>query len=89
MKREDSPQNRFPQKRNGVLHPKFGPGVCTMYAHSVSGGEKIMVKFDSMEETQLVFCSELTSLPSHSVSPDPATSRNSGWVGGNNYESRK
>lgn len=87
MKQEDS--RRFPQKRNGVMHPEFGPGVCTMYAHSVSDGDKIMVKFDSLAETKLVFCSELTSLPSHSESPDPVYSRNSGWVGGNNYRSRK
>jgi hypothetical protein len=87
MKQEDS--RRFPQKRNGVLHPEFGAGVCTMYAHSVSDGDRIMVKFDSLTETKLVFCSELTSLPSHSVSPDPAYSRNSGWVGGNNYKQRK
>ena len=89
MKTEDSPQYRFPQKRNGVLHPVFGPGVCTMYAHSVSDGEKIMVKFDGETETKLVFCSELTSLPSHSVSPDPKFSRNSGWVGGNHYRSKE
>lgn len=87
MKQEDS--RRFPQKRNGVLHQEFGPGVCTTYAHSVSAGDKIQVKFDRLTEIKLVLCSELTSLPSHSESPDPAYSRNSGWIGGNNYGSRK
>jgi hypothetical protein len=87
MKTKDS--RRFPQKRNGVYHPKFGAGVATTYAHSVSAiGDKIMVKFDHESEDKLVPCNELTSLPSHSVSPDSATSRNSGWIGGNNYRSK-
>ena len=87
MKQEDS--RRFPQRRNGVSHAEFGAGVVTLGRHSISDGSLVQVKFDDYTDAKLVHCDELTSLPSRSVSPDPATSRNSGWVGGNKYRSRK
>ena len=78
---------RFPQKRNGVSHPKYGSGVVILAEHSVGSGS-VLVQFDSETDRVLVPIEELTSLPSRGESPDPKTHRNSGWVGGNNYRQR-
>ena len=87
MKQEDA--RRFPQRRNGVLHQVYGAGVVTLGRNSVSDGSLVMVKFEDYPDPKLVRCDELTSLPSLGISPDPATSRNSGWVGGNHYKTKK
>ena len=79
---------RFPQKRNGVSHPTLGSGVVVLAEHSVGTG-MAMVQFDSATEPMLVPIRDLTSLPSRGESPDPKTHRNSGWVGGNNYRTRR
>ena len=89
--------HKFPQKRNGVSHPLYGVGVVTAGRYAVSDGDgdgdgdgdSVMVKFDSYTDPKIVKCDDLESVPSRGVSPDPATSRNSGWVGGNSYRKRK
>ncbi len=83
MKEEDS--RRFPQKRNGVIHKNFGIGIVTLNRHSIGDGSVVMVKFDQHEDEKIIKCDELVSYPSRGESPSPSTSRNSGWVGGNNY----
>jgi hypothetical protein len=80
--------HRFPQKRNGVLHPSKGKGVVYLAEHSVGPG-LVSVQFDDMPAPEIVLISELTSLPSRGESPDPKTHRNSGWCGDNNYRTRK
>lgn len=87
MKLEDT--RRFPQRRNGVKHDTYGIGVVTMGRYSISDGDSVQVKFDNHPEQIIVKCYELTSFPSRGESPDPAVSRNSGWVCGNSYKSRK
>ena len=82
MKSEDS--RRFPQRRNGVHHSLFGDGVVTIGPGGLPDG-KVMVKFDEYADEKAVPATELTSLPSRGESPDPATSRFSGWVGGSSY----
>ena len=81
--------HKFPEKRNGVSHPLYGVGVVTAGRYAVSDGDSVMVKFDLYTDPKIVKCDDLESVPSRGVSPDPATSRNSGWVGGNSYRKRK
>ena len=91
MKTEDS--RRFPQRRNGVSHPVYGNGVVeTVLTGSNMPTRQlwntVLVDFDGAGKIW-VGPQELTSQPSRGVSPDPKTSRYSGWVGGNSYRSRK
>lgn len=88
MTTQESDTRRFPQRRNGVHHQKYGPGVVIMGRDTLQDGT-CFVKFDSQEDSVWVACDELTSMPSRGESPDPKTSRNSGWVGGNNYRRKK
>lgn len=83
MRPEES--RRFPQTRNGVRHSIYGDGIVT-YNRGFSSEQAVMVRFDGTDKDTEVFADELASLPSRGISPDPATSRNSGWIGGNNYK---
>jgi hypothetical protein len=85
-KREED-SRRFPQRRNGVHHPVFGAGVVTMGRMSPTG-KSVQVKFVDHAEEKSVAIAQLTPLPSHSQSPDPQTSRYSGYIGGNSYRQR-
>lgn len=76
----------FPQRRNGVRHPKHGLGVVTQGRASANERGECEVKFDGEETPIWIFMGELTSAPERSESPDPKSSRNSGWVGGSNYQ---
>lgn len=69
----------FPKRRDGVWHAEFGGGVCVHTLYDTPGANR-RIKFDDGE--RWVAASELTPMPSRAVSPDPATSRNSGWVSG-------
>ena len=80
---------RFPQKRNGVGHAVHGFGVVTMGEHFVVQPSSVQVKFEKIDTPIIVKIEELWSSPAHGESPDPKTSRNSGWVGHNNYRTRK
>lgn len=82
MKDED--KNRFPQRRNGVTHPSYGMGVV-LRRHN----DTCAVQFADQAEEVYVDANTLESIPALSISPDPKTHRRSGYVGGNNYRSRK
>lgn len=82
MKQEDT--RRFPQRRNGVHHPKFGYGVVELAPHNVGGGT-CLVKFVEAQNPIWVDPNELSSAPAYGVSPDPKLSRNSGYVGVSGY----
>lgn len=86
MKQEDT--QRFPQRRNGVSHPVFGLGVVTLAPHNIGEGFA-GVKFDNYPDPKIVETKDLTSVPSRGESPDPAVSRFSGYIGGNNYKGRR
>lgn len=75
---------RFPQTRNGVTCVGHGPGVVT----GSYDGQRVFVKFDKYDRPILVPKDELQSLPSRGESPDPATSRFSGYMG-NSYRRKK
>jgi hypothetical protein len=68
----------FPRRRNGVLHAQYGPGTCITTLDIQ--GPNTLIKFRDMQ--RWVPASELTPCPSQAVSPDPKTSRNSGWISG-------
>jgi hypothetical protein len=79
--------NSFPSKRNGCRHAEFGDGVITSYPYENTEKVRVIkVRFDKFNIDFCVPCDSLTSLPSRGISPDPATSRNSGWMGMNNYK---
>lgn len=76
---------RFPQTRNGVRHPALGAGVVK----GVYDEKRVFVTFQSNPDAPLLVNSnELTSAPEFGESPDPATSRFSGYMG-NSYRRKK
>lgn len=84
----ESESRRFPQRRNGVKHPTYGVGTVTLGPGASPEG-MVQVKFESLPGPLFVSVTNLTSNPATSISPDPATSRNSGWVYGNSYRKMK
>lgn len=75
---------RFPQVHNGVTSIGHGPGVVT----GSYDEQQVFVKFDRYKKPILIPKDELQSLPSRGESPDPATSRFSGYMG-NSYRRKK
>lgn len=71
-------EDGFPKRRNGVVHAAYGTGTCII-ALPIEGPNRL-IKFKDMQ--RWVPADELTPCPSKAESPDPATSRNSGWVSG-------
>jgi hypothetical protein len=76
---------RFPQTRNGIRHPVLGPGVVK----GVYDEKRVLVSFvENPDASVLVNSNECTSAPEFGESPDPATSRFSGYMG-NSYRRKK
>ncbi len=82
----ESESRRFPQRRNGVTHNYYGDGVVVLGPHLCPDG-MVLVEFTS-GSTAYVYITDLQSNPKMSRSPDPKTSRNSGWVTGNSYRKK-
>lgn len=78
MLKNQLPNEVFPRRRNGVLHTQYGPGTCVI-ALDIPGPNRL-IKFKDLQ--RWVPADELTPSPSHAVSPDPKTSRSSGWIHG-------
>lgn len=78
------PNTAFPQRRNGVRHAVHGLGVVT-HGRGYFEEDCVEVRFDGQSKDLTIPVTELTSAPERGESPDPATSRRSGWVGGSSY----